>query len=322
MKAVLADRRGSVLVEFALVALVLTLLLSATVDLGRLVFAAEVVQDAARAGARELSVTPLPAAITFNDARDCRNPPYDAPPSSCLDGSGATPIFRDRVFDPDRLVLDITADVANHTFDLDATCAALPIVNRVLCPLMIVDRTSVPGTTFLRYPGTLLRNTTSGRYTVMIAAITERDANGAETGVTWLPVVEGVGASDDPTVDAFSLAGAAAGQPGAKGVAAIRVNYPFQAAMLSGFRPSADGPLAPNIANVNVADDSAVAVPPDPNVEFAAGDTADAGPYAGRLGLGQQFAFAGKVVRPFRRVVSAQAVFRREVFQETREVTP
>jgi len=39
------------------------------------------------------------------------------------------------------------------------------------------------------------------------------------------------------------------------------------------------------------------------------------GPYAGRYGLGRQLALAGRELRPFRRVVSAQAIFRREVVQ-------
>ena len=39
------------------------------------------------------------------------------------------------------------------------------------------------------------------------------------------------------------------------------------------------------------------------------------GTYAGPYGLGRQLALAGRVVRPFRRLVSAQAIQRREVFE-------
>ena len=38
------------------------------------------------------------------------------------------------------------------------------------------------------------------------------------------------------------------------------------------------------------------------------------GPYGGHYGLGQQVAW-NQVVRPYRRVLSAQAIYRREVFQ-------
>ena len=44
------------------------------------------------------------------------------------------------------------------------------------------------------------------------------------------------------------------------------------------------------------------------------GDPDAVGTYAGRFGLGKQLAF-GKSVRPFRRLLSAQAIYRREVFQ-------
>jgi len=39
------------------------------------------------------------------------------------------------------------------------------------------------------------------------------------------------------------------------------------------------------------------------------------GAYAGAFGLGQHFALAGQTVRPFRKLISTQAIFRREVFQ-------
>ena len=38
------------------------------------------------------------------------------------------------------------------------------------------------------------------------------------------------------------------------------------------------------------------------------------GPYAGEYGLGRMFV-AGETVRPFRKLLSAQMIFRREVFE-------
>ena len=39
------------------------------------------------------------------------------------------------------------------------------------------------------------------------------------------------------------------------------------------------------------------------------------GPYAGAFGLGRQLALAGRTVRPFRKLISAQAIYRREVVE-------
>ncbi len=51
-----------------------------------------------------------------------------------------------------------------------------------------------------------------------------------------------------------------------------------------------------------------------PTVAADADPGAGFGPYAGPSGLGQQAAL-GKVVRPFRKVLSAQAIFRRVIFE-------
>ncbi len=293
--ALIADRRGSVLVEFALVALVTTLLFAATTDLGRLVFTAQVVQDAARAGARELAVTPLPAGMTFDEA--------------LLD-----PNIRTRVFDPDQLAIDITGPMTDHTFNLNDTCASLPVINRVLCPLMVVEYVKDTATWLLRYPGALVPSDTSEDHlTVRIPHVLSASEDGTQQ-IEWVRVVEEI-RSDPCGAGSFSLA--------AGGLVALRINYPFQAAAMSGFRPS-DDPDTPNIGHPILADDSAVIVspasPPCNDAEPVAHDTPDdGGPYAGLYGLGRQFAFAGKTVRPFRRLISAQAVFRREVFQEQQQ---
>jgi hypothetical protein len=98
---------------------------------------------------------------------------------------------------------------------------------------------------------------------------------------------------------------------------AVRVNYPFQASALTGFRaspPTDVDPLPRNVANFIVADDAGVqqtnVAPGDP-IE----DPGAVGPYAGAFGLGRQLALAGQTVRPFRKVVSAQAIYRREVVE-------
>ena len=61
-------RRGSVLVEFALIALILYLILAATIEFGRALMAAQLLQQAADIAAREVARTPgLPVVGTLTD---------------------------------------------------------------------------------------------------------------------------------------------------------------------------------------------------------------------------------------------------------------
>jgi len=284
--------RGQALVEFALLALALYVLLAGSIEVGRMVFTAQALQDAARVAARELAVTPLPAAITFEEA--LQQPEVIA-----------------RVFDPSRLVIDLDSFADDNSFD--AYMASLPLVNQALRPLMILDFVKVGGTErrLLRYPGALLSDPSAPTgFSVGIPRVTARDADGVEM-IEWIPILSEARTNPaDPTTGPFSLASAS---PQA-GVAAVVINYPFQAAMLSGFRSNPAGPLEPNIGNVIVADDSAVTetnAPPSGTVQ-----PLDAiGPYAGDYGLGHQLAFAGQTVRPYRKLLAGQAIFRREVIQ-------
>src|SRR5262249_56367219 len=101
-----------------------------------------------------------------------------------------------------------------------------------------------------------------------------------------------------------------------RGLAAVRLNYPYQAAMLSGFQPTPPSdvdPLPPNMGNAILADDGGV----QQNNSAPGGfiDDGSIGTYAGPFGLGRQLALAGRTVRPFRRLISTQAIYRREVFE-------
>jgi hypothetical protein len=113
---------------------------------------------------------------------------------------------------------------------------------------------------------------------------------------------------------------------------AIRLNYPFQAATMAGYQPpplDANGETLPNLGQPMLADDGGVTTtnspsgggtptaPDSPPVDTQAG-AAYSGPYGGTYGLGEMGLYGGTTfggtVRPFRRVISAQAVFRREIF--------
>jgi len=142
--------------------------------------------------------------------------------------------------------------------------------------------------------------------TVGIPRVATRGADGLET-IRWVGVVEEI------TNGSFSVASPLP----QRGLAAVRINYPFQAAILSGFQQNAAGPFEPNLDNEILADDENVTESnaPSTGAVLGAGDfAADAvGTYAGPYGLGRQLAL-GQTLRPFRKLLSAQAIFRREVF--------
>jgi hypothetical protein len=214
----------------------------------------------------------------------------------------------------------------------------MPVVNRQLRTLMITEP-SRPN--ILRYAGALLASGDGAAcsaigpngqavptgLTVGIPLVESRGGGGNEA-VRWVPVLEEIRATQDagcPARGPFSLIYlATADECGAldadplpdRGLAAIRVNYPYQAATLSAFQPSAptfDDPIPPNVGSPILADDGSVQqnnVAPGSPIDDGA-----IGPYAGPYGLGRQLALAGRTLRPFRKLISAQAIYRREVVQ-------
>ena len=273
-------RRGGVLIEFALVSFALYLILAALIGLGRWMTLVQATQATARFAAREMALYPLPADFTFADAL-------------------ADPGFRAAVYDPDFLVVDLDVTPAGPA--LDAAFAAMPVVNRAMRPLMIVSTAEVQGLTrnLMHVPGALIDSATSPTgLTVAIPRVDARDPDsGAETAITLLPVLEEVGPGS------FSL-----GSPD-RGLVALRLNVPYQSATLTAYLPRAElttqgNPFQDPITAIDPAGGGSPVFGPGPNL---------AGPYSGTYGLGAQFVL-GQTVRPFRRLVTAQALFRREVF--------
>jgi hypothetical protein len=291
------SQSGSVLVEFALIALFFYIVLALTIDFGRMIYTAQVLQEAARVAARELAVTSLPADFTFENALQ-------------------DPQVISRVFNPDALVIDL-----DTCPNVEAFFATLPAVNKILRPIMIVEHVDLNGPRrFMRYPGALLSNSstpapcTPSGFTVGIPQIDTRDPNtGAET-ITWVPVLEEIRVDPANSLTGpFSFLSTATDH----GLVALRLNYPYQAAASSSFRTSPAGPFEANLAYPNLADDGAVtdAGGPPPGTTPVGSATA-IGPYAGPYGLGRQMALGQtNGVRPFRKLLAAQAIFRREVFQ-------
>ena len=300
--------RGSVLVEFALVSLAFYLLLAAVVAFGMQLHTAQVAQDAARLGARELALTSLPAGISFEDALVYENP------SKGVD-------VRGQVYDPDALVINLDNLAALGATTVDEYFAKLPSLNRALRPLMIYDQVYTSNTNFirvLRAPGAVIRSTTPPAkrkawycgYSVAVPSVLARDADGRET-IEWLPVVEEVRVNRSTPVEGpFSVLSTGPD----RGLVALRINVPVQSSAMAAFKPAAT-PFETNGDEPILADDAGVtesnSAPGTP-----AGIIDVARPMNdGRYGLGRVQAL-GKELRPYRRLISAQALFRREVFAE------
>ncbi|TVS08473.1 MAG: pilus assembly protein [Planctomycetaceae bacterium] len=293
-------RRGQSLVEFAMVALVVYLLLAAILTFGHALYVAQGLQQAADLAAREIARTPLGADATFKEVLT----------DGSLGPDGAN------IYSEDYLVYDLNLNdlEENQSFFHDIV-QDWPLLNRQLATLMIVDN-SIPGRRLLRYPGALLTSDTAPTgLTVGIPLVMGRDDAGIET-IRWVPVVEEI----EPR--SFRI------DSERRGIVALRINYPFQSASMSSFRVNDNDPFAPTIGSPHAADDGAVTElnPDERPGGFVAGPVDGsqgfhAGTYGGQYGLGAQGAFGrvdeitgGRPVRPFRRVISAQAIYRREIF--------
>ena len=266
---------GGVAVEFALIALSLYLVLAGMLSLGRWMAVSQAAQDAARFAAREFALYPLPGDFGFQDAL-------------------AEPGFRGAVYDADYVVVDLVTTPPGPA--LEAFFASMPVVNQALRPLMITSTVATPGGTrrLLHMPGALIDSSPSPTgLSVLVPRVLERDpVTGQETNIELAPVLEEVAGNGQPGAFAISRGG----------IAAVRLNVPFQAAALTAYLISDAGESRAIKANTSLG---------GPNVILGPGPEG-AGPYAGSLGLGSQEAL-GTQVRPFRRLVAAQALFRREL---------
>ncbi|HUE69897.1 MAG TPA: TadE family protein [Pirellulaceae bacterium] len=311
-------RRGQSLVEFALVALVTYLLLAAILTFGFYFYAGQGSQGAVDLAARELSRVPLTANKATLEQVLYGNP-------NSIDGilpeeSAAIRDARRRVFDEHYLVLreEDLLDETTGTYSREFL-EQLPLVNQQLVPLMIFD--TIEGVRVFRYPGAIYRDTdpsddpiagpAPSGFLVAIPLVVARDGEGHET-IRWVRVLEPIVTQSSDNLDRIDPFRISSPE---RGIVALRLNYPVEAATMSSFRKNPGGPFEPNLAFPNLADDAQVQIEAGtfaPSGELLASDR-QIGPYTGQYGLGRQLAFAQEV-RPFRRVISAQAIFRRDVF--------
>ncbi|GJL55152.1 MAG: pilus biosynthesis protein TadE [Nitrospirales bacterium] len=281
--------RGSVLVEFSLIAVALSLLIAFIVDVARMVFVSQLLQETARVAARELALIPLPPALTFEQAL-------------------RHPLVKRRIYDPAALVIDMDQFQDSHR--LEKFLDGLPIVNRMLRPLMIAESITFAGETrtVLRFPGVVVHEHTSDGSLVwsisVPAAGTSREQN-AESS-RWTSVLEEMkGSPEDAQSGAFSLQPSSHGARG--GLVALRVNYPFQPLFMR-WQPQAILPDSVSISSIEqlngASDSSGKSQNPKTSMSSPQSTT----------NTNSQTIVSG-TVKEYPHILSAQAVFRREVFQ-------
>ncbi len=321
------SRRGQALVEFAIVSLVVYLLLAAVLTFGQLLYSAQGLQQTVDVAAREISRTPLPAAQIPSSTASITLDHVLYDDVSVSANSYLTP-FRKQVFDDNLLVLNIDSSASTTgevTYNSGHPIGDFPIVTQQLLPLMVFDQ--VNGQQVLRFPGAVFTSTSGttqspaginySGYVVRIP-IVNTASSGAQTFVAWLYPLEAILDSSQPPTDAFAVN--ASTQSGLSGVVALRINYPYQSASMSGFVPPtnpASPPGPPANPVVPVPADDTITFPNPPGVGAPVVTSLPGFDYdtnGGAYGLGQQGAFATKV-RPYRSVISPQAIYRREVFQ-------
>ncbi len=320
------SRRGQALVEFAVVSLVLYMLLAAILTFGQILYSAQGIQQAVDTAARELSRSPLPANDTFSQA---------------LADSGV----QSRIFDERYLVLSIDAISNPMTFNGGHTIGDFPLVIQQLLPLMIYETGLTEGAVgpngvfqpthyypdpnsgtsgYLRYPGAVFRDPNGPDTTAtpptsgflvripVLSAMNPYPAPVTQSIFNWVSVLEEINSM--PNVQ-NNLSGFQVSSP-QRGIVALRINYPYQSATMSGFQPHADpmAPISPTNPVVPIpADDNISVLNPPQGVGNPVVSGWASGPSSGVYGLGNQGAWA-EIVRPYRSLISAQAIYRREVF--------
>ena len=198
------------------------------------------------------------------------------------------------VYSEDYLVIAIPSGSSVFTY-LGSLNPPVPPVNMALVPLMFVD--TVGGESLLRYPGALVTSSTApSGYTVMVPVVTSAAGVSPET-IQWHRVLEPVyqadmsGSTEGPFSPIFSSSSTSSSSSttgSTSGIVAIRLNYPFQAASISGYQQN---PVdASYVGTVMQADDSGVTAansvpnggsPVAPDGQFSA-------TYGGQYGLGEQ----------------------------------
>ena len=316
-------RRGQALIEMAFLIPLLIVIIGATISFGLFFFQANVLQQAVDVAAMEIARMP------FDPTAELGLGDLDANALTLLWDPGPDGIrFRKEIYDPKFLVVHDAEWDTDTVFrgNLLEYAATWPLLNRLLLPVMVRDVTypvdespgpvdNDPFTVVTRYPGAVVKYrdpfALQDEETVLIPIISYDTTTGAESSITWVAPVEEIrpGGGDGP----FSLNATNPAPSFVPGMVALRINYPAQSTTLIN-RTGDRGQVIIDADDFSIVDGNT-------GSNYSLVVPAESGPanttiHSGRFGLGRQAALlisAG--VRPYRKVMSVQAIYRREVFK-------
>jgi hypothetical protein len=313
---------------------VIIILIGGTLSFGLFFFQANVLQQAVDVAAQEIARMPFDPEqeLGLGDFERCTEP----------DLVSDDPTFEDQIYDEQYLVIH-DSDWAGQDFQTYVD-QELPLLNRLLVPAMIRDNNMT------RYPGTLVTNSETGEETVLIPIVAyDRAADSSvadgvpstiraasETIVQWVAPVEEIQVDHDGDPSTFKRGPFALQRSGESaatlpsfqyGMVALRINYPAQATTLLNRIDNEDLTENPNGYRggiIVLAGDTTVdasndfsscytLATPSPRISPSSG-VPGSNANAGEYGLGELEALT-RIVRPYRKVMSFQAIYRREVFK-------
>ena len=282
------NQRGSVLIEFSLIAVSLSLLIALVVDVARMVFIAQVLQETARVTARELSLLPLSPSITFEQALQ-------------------HPLVKRKIFDPAALVIEV--DRFEDAHRLEEFLDGLPMVNRMLRPLMTFERIVVAGRSheIFRFPGVVLQEDNHREQGMWSIGIPHTGMSGLKNKqmIHWKSVVEEIRENPrDPHSGSFSLQTSRSDQ--LSGLVAVRVNYPFQPMFMNWLPHTARPDSVDEVVTDESVSDSHASADREPAMSNSSKSYL---PNPGKKKI------VDGSLKEYQQILFGQAVFRREVFQ-------
>ena len=293
-------RRGQALLEFAFLLPVLVIIVGATITFGLFFFQLNTLQQAVDVTAQEISRMPFAATAELGLGD------LDAATSTVMYDAD----FLAQIYDEQYLVVHESEWDGGTAFngDFQAYVDTWPLLNRLLANVMVRDDSLATGA--IRYPGAVVTNSNTSEETVLIPIISYA-VDGSETLAEWVAPVTEIrpGGGDGP----FALDATNTAASFVPGMVALRINYPAQSTTLIN-RVGANGEVIVEADDTSIADGTTGS-----NYTLSvANKTGTAGTtiHSGRYGLGRQAAvWKAAGVRPYRKVLSVQAIYRREVFE-------
>jgi hypothetical protein len=305
------------------------MLVAGMVSFGLILCKANITQQAADVGAQELARMVLSPVNTITSGNE-NGYLDDVLYSTATDPASPAYQVRQQIFDEQYLYVPV-ANMANKSlFDYSANW---PLMNRLMATAMIFDSNLQA----YRYPGAVVTNQ-AGKTTVLVPLVIARDPNTGIETIEWHRPVEEVKFQDSAgnwTIGQYSIAASGATGPSAAsftpGVVALRIYCPVETPMVAAQPNPANVPGTaplPNLGYQIEASDAGVTVtdPYDLMQKYSLvvpPDSNPGSPVGGEYGMGSLRFSAEKLtyqtrnvplVRPFRKVVVAQGVYRREVF--------